>query len=304
MVLHKYYMHLKIGSTPVSKYLFGLGIIGSLLFNLWSLGYGIYLFGCINIIPLNDIILDKIAYTIAIIWHLGEIYTYLYLLHRLHYGFRGTQYSVSIISFIIITVCLFIYTILCGTYIRFIVMNVPISDFPFNGLNQLLFKITIFGQFGIHFILSNLLLGLFIYKLLKVGESIYYAKNNALVNCNHSVQQNDHEFDDDWVKHRDNIYIVVTKVSILGIIMMISSVIVLITWTVLILTHNIIIPVIEIALITHTILAPLCLLFGFDFTKKWYNCCFGKCHKKIQNSFIQRMDKKILNIQDRLLQSE
>ena len=277
MILCEYKRYKHTRTTPVSQYLLYLGIIGSICYNICSCSFGIIMFGFSGIIRFNLEMLSQyiVAFSTGIVWHCAQINTYLFFLHRLYVGFKGTQYGISKKLLSIFIILLIIYFIFGSIYVILIIwVTLKGVNIAFTNEFRIVYFIAYLVQTVIDFLLTTSLLTLFIRKLFNAGSMVYDCVD---------------------ARHRNNIFIVVTKASILGIIMSFASSLVFITAAIdTFLAHKIDIMdhLFCCAQTIQLFVAPLCLLFGFDFTKKWYSFYCRCCHQKIHKYYIHKVTSK------------
>ena len=274
--------------NSVSKFMVGYAILASIFYLLGSLFAGLFWLCAAHVI--NDILLYNLFNFIQILfWHLGQAKVYCYLLTRLYKGFEGTVYSIKRNTSIIFVILLCCYLFACGILfvqiIHYILWylknpNTDVRDLPYFKLFVNSYKsITL----GVDLILSTTLLLIFINKLRKINESLNVMINNQ---C-HSGSINDSLIVNDKNNLKlqsDNIYTVVSKVFILGVIMIVASQIVLIlsllNWNLK--RHYILNFVYAWIRGFHTLIASLSVFLGFEFAHNWYTCICGRCHRCIK----------------------
>ena len=291
MMVYRYNEYRKIRS--ISAYMLGFGILGSVFYDVCAGLFGISLFCRINVIHVELESLLMINWFEALFWHFGQINAYLYLLHPLYVGFRGTQYAISKMTFTILVKLLIVYLIFCGTFVFLISLLLAdgLDIFSSNIYGNLL-NITNSVHLTIDFVLSISLLLLFIQKLLKLGEKMYNIDDIEMDNLD------EHNKDEDFIRRRDQIFMVITRVSILGFIMIIASQLMLISTTLMTTSvdkgyHSIFIYMYIWSQTIHLFIVPLCLLFGFEFTRLYYDIYCGCCHNRLKRYCIKRMDIKM-----------
>ena len=285
IVTHKYNVYKSNHLT--SKLFFCFGILGSLSYAI-SAGFGgSRFFGRIGVLGMDDQMVNVLHCFDALFWHFGQINCYLYFLYRLYIGFQGTQHVISKKTLIISLILILIYFIFDLMFIGFIIWSHIESNIWDKDTYKILFDITFFVHTSIDLVLSLSLLILFVIKLKKVGESLYSSDNIQFIR------------DGSIDGFKDNIFEIISKVNILGTIMIVTSQILLISlvvWSSIEINGTA--PDELFLFITwmyalHVFIAPVCLLFGFDFTKKWYKFCCNCCHKKMKKYSIDIMDKKM-----------
>ena len=274
--------------NTVSKSMVVYAILASIFYLLGSLFAGLYTLCIIGFF--NDVLLRSLFNYIQLFcWHLGQVMVYCYLLTRLYKGFQGTVYSIkrntSIIFITLLCCYLFACGILLGQIIWYIVWHFKTSNSDADDLPYRNYFVNSFKSIalGVDLILATALLVIFINKLRKINESL-----NAMIDNKYdSLSENDSTLVNDKNNLKlqsDNIYTVVSKVFILGVIMIVTSQIVLIlsllNWNI---KQDYILNFVY-AWIRgfHTLIASLSVFLGFEFVHNWYTCCCGRCHKRIK----------------------
>ena len=239
-------------------------------------------------------------------WHFGQLFCYLYLLNRLYIGFKNTIYSLSTQMFIMLITLLFMYFIfscmvLLGAF-RQIIQN------DYNGLDTIQFySITItttkIGTLVVDLIISTSLLVLFIKKLWNVSTGLREMStvidmdilSDDVDNTKIEIQNMDVQ--------TDSIYNVMTKVTILSVILILASQLKMISSVISWLVKDysnlsefniwVILAIYQWCKGIHIFTASLCIFMGFEFTNNWYQCCCNKCHNKTKQYCIRKINQKM-----------
>ena len=286
----------KVNTVSISMIIFAIS--ASIFYGLSSLFQGLYWLFIIGVI--NHVLLEHLCDLFQIFfWHLGQVMVYFYLLIRLYNGFKGTVYSIKWNISITLSILLCCYLIGCliilSIIVWYIIWYLTIATNTDNGLDnlpydeelQILFKsITLM----VDFMLSLSLLVIFVYKLRKISESL-----NVMIHDEYDLISNDNSNINSLLiqdretlqTQNENIYNVISKVLILGVIMIISSqislILSLVDWIRNKDTNDTLTVVYSLFKGLHTLIASLSVFLGFEFTHNWYICCCGACHRHIKS---------------------
>ena len=277
--------------NSVSTSMISFGILASIFYSLASIFWGLFWLCSVNIIS-NVLFFNLFNLFQIFCWHLGQVMVYCYLLTRLYMGFKGTVYSIKRNRLIILSVLLLCYIFACcillGNIIYYVIWysknpNNNVESLPFDNYFVYSYKsITL----AVDLILSTALLKIFINKLHKINESLQVMINNEYS----LITEDDPNIDSAFVNDRqalkaqhDNIDTVLSKVFILGVILIVTSQIILtlslVNWIFMNDILNIIYAWIR---AFHTFIASLSVFLGFEFTHNWYICCCGRYHTCIK----------------------
>ena len=145
----------------------------------------------------------------------------------------------------------------------------------------------------IDLILSISLLKIFVNKLYQVSKGLYIDEYDLLSN----KSQNDDHSRQTLQHQKEHIYCVVSKVVVLGIIMIITSqltlIFSLINWIINTDNDDTITLIYSFIKSTQTFIASLSLFLGFEFMDNWYNYCCRICHKKVKQCCVNKINDKI-----------
>ena len=284
--------------NTVSKSMISFAVLASLCYTVSTLFLGFYWLCVIGVF--NGELFENFCDLFQIFfWHLGQVMVYCYLLTRLFNGFKGTIHSIEICTSIILCSLLSFYLIGCfiilGITIWYIVWFTEsethtIDNLPYITQFEYAYKsITLI----VDVILSSMLLGIFVFKLYKISESLKTMMDDEYDLISNNPSNNDTLLVQDrnalQLQH-ENIYNVMSKVLILGIIMIAASQIVLIlslvNWAIHQSSNFLLSIIYGWFKGLHTFITSLSVFLGFEFTHNWYIYCCYRCHNKISNAII------------------
>ena len=289
----KWWLYSSINS--ISILLICFGILASIFYALSSLFTGLVWLFYTDVI-VNELFGNICAIIQILFWHLGQLMVYCYLLKRLHMGFRDTVHEISwrILVFLSILLCCYLLGCLIILeitihYLKLYSLNSAktIDNIPNVNELQITYKaITLI----VDFILSIALLGIFVDRLNKISKNLAILIDNDydLMSHESSITDSLSVRDTKTLQtQNENIFNVMSKVLILGVIMIVSSQISLIlsltNWIINSDTNNALTVVYSWSKGLHTFIASLSIFLGFEFTHNWYIFCCGLCHKKTSN---------------------
>ena len=223
--------------------------------------------------------------------HLGQLMAYCYLVHRIYKGFQGTIYSITCKEYILLCVLLICYLMACLAIIAHTIWYIKwcnatnktdwrefANDTSYFGTIYMIMTLVI------DFLVSSYLLVTFLKKLCKISKNLDTLMDAEISNTtNHQ----------NMLIQKNNIYIVISKVAILGSIMLVSSQIVFIlclcNWKIYNGAEGPLTVIYDGFKIFHVLIGSLSLFLGFEFVNNWYMCLCGKCHRIIKKRCLMRM---------------
>ena len=299
----------------LSKRVIIFAILGSIFYGLASLFSGLYWLSSIDII--NSVFLENISDALHVFfWHLGQVMVYCYLLIRLYNGFKGTIYAITNRTSMILRILLCCYLFGCSIILSIMIWYVisysmnevnSIDDLKYDTELEITYKSI---ALVIDFILSTSLLVIFIQKLSKINkesERLIVLIGNDL--CRNNTSNMESLMMTREVKtlrkQTENIYDVMTKTLILGVIIIISSqiaiILALINWIRNKDSNDTLTVIYGWFKGIHTIIGTLSIFLGFEFFQNWYVCCCGSCHRWIKSCCIANNNGDIIeNLQYKL----
>ena len=206
----------------------------------------------------------------AIFFIAGIINMYLYLLYHLYYGYKNSQYSISLGMVIMFTLLLVIFGVSFGSVY---ILKYIYKGWDIEGDYSIIIILLIISGSS-KLILSLLLLVLFIYKLCKMGSNISSEFNMKSERANNL--QNLIELKQDFENDIERMSLNATKLFSLSIIMILSVIVDIILPVLgLVLNHP---PLLGKVSYTYSplerIILPWLIMLTFDFMDSWYKCCF------------------------------
>ena len=294
-------------NNKTSKWMVGFAALGSIFFGLTCIFSGLSIVYFIGVFDNYGLFGHLCNFIQILCWHSGQIMVYCYLLERLYKGFEGTIYGLTLKTLIPLCGLMGIYFIAClmimGLMIWYIIWSsytndMNLNDLPDDNIIRIILKST---TLSVDLILSVLLLRIFVHKLYHVSESLTIMMNGNeydLMSIDTSSAGTMMALDRQTLEHqKENIYTVVSKVVLLGVIMIITSQLVLllslINWIINTNSNDNITVVYVWFKALHTFIASLSLFLGFEFANNWYKFCCGFCHKRIKSYCINRLSNKI-----------
>ena len=292
--------------NTVSILMITFAILASICYALSSILDGVY---WVHLIYFYDykFLGNLCDYIQTLFWYLGQIMVYCYLLFRLYKGFQGTLYKVklSILVILIGLLCCYIlvWLVIFGLMMRYILYYYNTNDATVHNLAydnefEVLYRAV---TLGIDFVLSVSLLSIFINKLRKVSESLKIMVESNDVLKDEALDTDpllDNDIKDKTLANQnENIYNVMSKVLILGVIMIIASQVVLMlslaNWMMNEYQHDTLTIVYTSLKGLHTVIASLSVFLGFEFAHNWYMKCCNTCHTRIKSWYMTRNNPKI-----------
>ena len=281
-----------------SKFMIGCSIFACGMYILCGICNGLY---CLyrDSILITEFIGLLCYYLEIIFWNFGQLFGYMYLLYRLYRGFTGTAFAVSYLTFIVMVSLMIGYFCFIGiigySLVTFIIRDEGVSYLE----SQFEYYLTIIwkgGTLGFDLILSVSLLVIFVVKMYNVTESLHTIPIFEMDDVsNPSSQRTDIS---NLEIQKNNIYKVVTKVTILGVILIISSQITLILSLISWIESEYgqetpLKNIYDSIKIIQIFIASLCLILGFEFTNKWYHCLCYKCHYNIKQYCVKKIENSL-----------
>ena len=276
------------GNETISTSLVLFAVFACIFYILQSIFYSMFLLDLIKIISLPTFgVLCN--YLQTIFWHFGQISLYCYLTNRVYKSFKGTEYSLKYWTYIIFIIILVIYFIFSGIVIGLAIWYLKSNEILIkNSLHQLLLLISTAVTALMDFILSISLLCIFVNKLYKIGETIYDINNIEMGSI--QVKQRSDSQIETINNHKDNIVIIIAKVTVLSIGLVIGSFIVnILAFLHFCIPSSYVYYVFLWSNITQSFLTPLLLIIGFNFTNKWYLFICKCCHNRMQKYYLNKM---------------
>ena len=279
----------------ISKWVVGFAVSASIFYILASIFNGIYWFYFVGVYN-NEMIANICDLIQLLFFHLGQLMVYCYLLNRIYKGFEGTIYSFSWKQYILLSILLVCYLAACLAIFGYIIWYIIWCDIHgMTGFDDLPIEIIQFEYtyrivtLCTDLILSTSLLMVFTQKLFKISKNLDTLVDNNGKNSDLSASINEQNI----LIYKINIYTIISKVVILGTIMIVSSQIVFIlslcNWIMNRNSNESITFIYGWFKIFHTFIGSLCLFLGFEFVNNWYMFLCGKCHKKIKKWCLMRM---------------
>ena len=290
-------------TESISGYLVTFAILASIFYMFCGISYIMFSLFVIGIY--ND---TRLGYFYDLLqlgfWHFGQLFCYLYLLNRLYVGFKNTIYSLSNQTFIILSTLLVMYLLFCGM-ILFTASRHSMNN-DYTTLDTIEFySITIastkMGTLVLDLVISTLLLILFVKKLWNVSNGL---RSMSLVSDMDAWSDDVDNINfgmGNMELQRDSIYNVVTKVTILSVILILVSQSVMISSVISWLIKDyvnlsefnvwIILAIYQWFKAIHIFTASLCIFMGFEFTNNWYQYCCNKCHNKTKQYCIKKINQ-------------
>ena len=258
-----------------SKWAFMYTILSVISSGLTTLFWGIYWIFNISILK----------YLAWMCFGISAISMYLYLFHNLYYEFKNTRYSISWKTFTILLV-LFIASILG--------INIELIYFPS------FIEATITGII-LCFILSSLLLVLFIHKLCKIGKELNYnydRQSKEAINLTDYI-----ELKQNLEDGIENIAIKASKIFMLNIIILILSELYGGFYLIYcILLNDISNIILRVYAVMCYIIIGWCMMLSFPFMNTWYKyCCNANCIKEYCTKQLSRNSNNSLNARQALI---
>ena len=202
----------------------------------------------------------------GIFFIVGTIIMYVYLLHHLYYGFKNTQYSISLVRVIVFILLLAVYGI------AFMLLQIIHYLYDGSKVDNNSFIILLCISCGAEFILSSLLLLVFVYKLCKMGNNISEDFNQQKQEA--SNRQSLVDLKQNFEDNIEDMSLDATKIFTLSIFILLSVEIDGILSILVIVTQS---PFLGKATFMYSplvrIVLPWLMMLSFDFMNSYYNCC-------------------------------